>query len=346
MAVCRVYELGLNPRHPRILRSSQTEPQETRVASSNMASDSGIENGRPINYSRAAMLVRWDTDLLWRIVALLRDVGGHVDRADHERGYDPYRGLEAHESEVRLLVSRLSRRLRRDHTSLASNLDDCTNLPVHWPVIAGMILETIAAGPPPAEISLSRDASYLDSAIRHCAAAGHSWIARFLSSGSLAYWQCQRCGKADREVTRLPEPLEYVSGWVETPSTLTAEGRRPPVSGRRWVTDHGSVLIELAPCSTHFVGLPIPGLPEAHNYVDRDENGKVLETYEAERKRHAPYGDHWTLVRFQVADRSLVRFSSHCFEESTYDVPSAKEPRRTVILDHLVCLPKTSYAHE
>ena len=105
-----------------------------------------------------------------------------------------------------------------------------------------------------------------------CRQGGHTWVASFFTSGHLACWQFEGCGKSDRETelgpgpTGLPRRLEQVSGWIESPAILVARGIDPPVSTRRWMTTEGSILIEGDPSSIHFVGLVIPELAEAHTY--------------------------------------------------------------------------------
>ena len=171
-----------------------------------------------------------------------------------------------------------------------------------------------------------------------CSRVDHVWVAYFLMSGRLAYWKCEGCGLSDREAEPLPEPLDPPGGWVKSPPKLTARGRCPPASARRWAAAGGSILSEGDPSSTHFFGEPIPGLVTAHTYVERDQNGEVLEIYAPSRERTSRYGDHYTLTRFQVVDSALVRFESHCFEESTFDIPNAAKPRQTTVLSGLVPL--------
>jgi hypothetical protein len=165
-----------------------------------------------------------------------------------------------------------------------------------------------------------------------CSRGDHTWVARFLESGRLAYWQCALCGLADREIGPLPERLEALSGWIETPPRLTARGARPPASTRRWTTPRATVLCEGDPSSIHFCGLPIPELAAAHTYVERDEKGEVRATYEPGRERHSPHGDHYTLTRYQVVGDELLRLESYCYEESTFDIPNAGVPRRLVVI--------------
>jgi len=99
------------------------------------------------------------------------------------------------------------------------------------------------------------------------------------------------------------------------------------------------VLVEGDPSSIHFVGESIPGLSEAHSYEECDAGGEVQDTYAPSRERHSPYGDHYTLIRYQVVNDELVRFESYCFEDSTYEVPNAHEPRARVVLSGLHQLP-------
>jgi hypothetical protein len=60
--------------------------------------------------------------------------------------------------------------------------------------------------------------------------------------------------------------------------------------------------------------------------------------YEPSRERPGKYSDHYWLTRYQVVGDSLVRFVSHCFEESTYDSPSTSRPKQTTILAGLKLL--------
>ena len=72
--------------------------------------------------------------------------------------------------------------------------------------------------------------------------------------------------------------------------------------------------------------------------MERDENDTILKVYEPDSDRHSPYGDHYTLTRYQVIGCKLVRFRSHCFEESTFDTPYAKTRKRRVALSGLTLL--------
>jgi len=174
-----------------------------------------------------------------------------------------------------------------------------------------------------------------------CRQGDHTWVASFFKSGHLAYWQCEGCGKSDRETelgfgpTGLPRRLAGFNGWVESPAILVARRPAPPVSTRRWLTAEGMILIEGDPSSIHHVGLVIPELPEAHTYRMCDENGTGKALYEPSRERMGKYSDHYWLTRYQVVGDSLVRFVSHCFEESTYDTPNAGKPKQTTILTDL-----------
>ena len=109
----------------------------------------------------------------------------------------------------------------------------------------------------------------------------------------------------------------------------------PPVSTRKWVTVEGTILMEGEPSSIHFVGREIPGLAEAHTYVKYDRNEQVEQTYEPSRERPWKYGDHYWLTRYQVIDTNLVWFKSHCYEDSTYDTPTAGKPKQKIILPGL-----------
>lgn len=172
-----------------------------------------------------------------------------------------------------------------------------------------------------------------------CRQGDHTWIAFFFESGRLAYWECEDCGEKDREIERLPERLDTISGWIKYPPRLIARGPRPIASTQRWITTEGAILIEGDPSSIHFVGEAIPGLTEAHTYVKCDENGTIEEVYEPIREKPCEYSDHYWLIRYQVIGAELVRFESHCYEDSTYEVPNAGEPKQTVILSELRLLP-------
>lgn len=177
--------------------------------------------------------------------------------------------------------------------------------------------------------------------LESCRQGEHTWVAAFFQSGHLAYWQCEGCGKSDRETelgfgpTGLPRRLAQFNGWVESPAILVARGPAPPVSTRRWLTAEGSIPIEDDPSSIHHVGLVIPELPEAHTYRMCDANGTVEALYEPARQRMGKYSDHYWLTRYQVVGDSLVRFVSHCFEESTYDSPSSGKPKQETVLSGL-----------
>jgi hypothetical protein len=105
------------------------------------------------------------------------------------------------------------------------------------------------------------------------------------------------------------------------------------------MTAEGSILTEGDPSSIYFVGRAIPGLFKAHTYVLCDENGQIEEVYAPMREQPWPYTDHYWLIRYQVIGAELVRFESHCYEDSTYEVPNAGEPKRKVILSELQPLP-------
>ena len=168
-----------------------------------------------------------------------------------------------------------------------------------------------------------------------CQQGDHTWVAFFFESGRLAYWKCEGCSKTDRETERPPERLGHFNGWAKSPPRLTARGFNPPVSARRWVTTEGSILIEGDPSSIDFVGQVIPGLAEAHTYVECDKNEIIEAVYESDRNRLRKYSDHDWLTRHQVVGEALVRFESHCFGESTYDMPSAGKPKQKTILSGL-----------
>ncbi len=144
----------------------------------------------------------------------------------------------------------------------------------------------------------------------------------------------------DRVPTRLPEYLDDVNGWIETPPRLIARGPHPPIPDvtMRWITPEGSILYEGDPSSIYHVGLEIPDLDEAHSYILKGAAGEVLTAYEPYRERLGLYSDHYWLTRYQVIGSELVQFVSHCFEESTYDAPSTSTPKRKIILSGLVLL--------
>ena len=129
---------------------------------------------------------RWDEEKLWQILAWLRNVGGKVDRADRDRGFDLFNAIADHEAEVRFLASRLSDRLRKNRQSLVSGLEECANLSVHWVGLASEILEVLATDDSTNAHGPSGDSRHLDAAIGRCIQQGHTWIARFLASGPLA----------------------------------------------------------------------------------------------------------------------------------------------------------------
>jgi hypothetical protein len=172
-----------------------------------------------------------------------------------------------------------------------------------------------------------------------CEQGNHLWMASFFWSGRLAYWRCAGCCLTDRGTDDLPERVARINGWIESPPCLIFRGAHPPTSAARWATDRETVLVEGDPSSIHFVGEPIPGLPEAHSYEERDADGIVQEAHMPSRERHSPYGDHYTLVRYQVVNDELVRFESYCYEESTFDIPNAHDPRTRVVLSGLKPLP-------
>lgn len=172
-----------------------------------------------------------------------------------------------------------------------------------------------------------------------CRPGDHTWVAAFFESGRLAYWQCAGCGQTDRQIESLSERLDWIDGWVKSPPLLMARGPHPPASTRRWATPGGSILIEGDPSSIHFIGLEIPGLTEAHSYVRHAPNGETEAVYEPVRDRPWQYVDHYWLTRYQVMGEVLVRFESHCYQESTYETPHAGEPEQKTILSGLRLLP-------
>lgn len=168
-----------------------------------------------------------------------------------------------------------------------------------------------------------------------CQQGNHTWVAFFFQSGGLAYWQCIGCAKTDRDTGQLPERLEVINSWVESPPQLIARGSTPPASRRRWITGEGTTLVEGEPSSIHFAGQAIPGLCQAHTYIEYGENEQIKAIYEPGRERPWEYYDHYWLARYQVVGETLVRFQSHCYEESTYDIPTACEPEQENILSGL-----------
>ena len=80
----------------------------------------------------------------------------------------------------------------------------------------------------------------------------------------------------DRVPTRLPEYLDDVNGWIETPPRLIARGPHPPIPDgtMRWITPEGSILYEGDPSSIYHVGLEIPDLDEAHSYTLKGAAGR------------------------------------------------------------------------
>ena len=168
-----------------------------------------------------------------------------------------------------------------------------------------------------------------------CANGIHLWVGNFLQSGKLAYWQCGSCQIKDREHETHPEPLDGTSPWIEDPLKLISTGRQPPKSDRKWLTTRNTTLLEMDPSSVHFLGMQIPGLAEAHSYVEVDKNGEIQSSYEPLKKQIRLHDDHYMLIRFQVMAGNLVRYKSHCFEDSMYEIPNAKEPDEEVVLSGL-----------
>lgn len=107
------------------------------------------------------------------------------------------------------------------------------------------------------------------------------------------------------------------------------------MTGRRWRTPDGRVLAEGEPSPVDFEGVPLPGVAEAHAYRLLDGSGAVLQAFGPGQVRLDEYKECFHLIRYQVIEGELVRFTSYCHEESTYDTPFAKEPERTVILSGL-----------
>lgn len=279
-------------------------------------------------------MISYQREALSKIRACLARVGKELDRADRQSGYAPDPEISRLADKIRAQVWDLPHEWRLEHSDVIRQLEGCANLKIRW----GGILDRVNAllrQDSDASTDQGHSAAKAPAAPppRTCAGGrDHLWVACFLESGPLAFWQCDTCGTTDREVGRLPEHLESVNGWIKEPARLVVSGPRPPVSRQRWATDRGSTLVQGEPCSTNHVGLAIPELLRAHSYMELDDQGELLQRYEAGRSRFAPHGDHYTLTRYQVVADELVLFSSHCFEESTYDSPRTSTPRRKIIL--------------
>jgi len=167
-----------------------------------------------------------------------------------------------------------------------------------------------------------------------CEQRTHLWVAHFYQSGRLAYWACQYCKEVDRE-SELAERLEWFSAWIENPPKLIVWGKRPRTNSRKWETADGYILQEEDPSSIYFIGLEIPELEEANTYTKYDRNNAVIEKYEPTSERMGLYSDHYWQTRYGVIGTELVKFESHCFEESTFDMPNAGKPKKTKILRNL-----------
>ena len=94
--------------------------------------------------------------------------------------------------------------------------------------------------------------------------------------------------------------VDAQGGWIKSPPVLLSRGPRPASSNRRWATSEGSILMEGDPSSIHFIGEPIPGLAEAHTYVQYGEDGQVEDVYGPLREHPCLYSDHYWLIRYQV----------------------------------------------
>lgn len=171
-----------------------------------------------------------------------------------------------------------------------------------------------------------------------CAKGIHIWVAIFLHSGQLAYWECGSCKINDGEFETYPEPFDGSSGWIEKPLKLISIGTGSPKSDRKWLTKKNTTLVEMEPSSVHYLGLKIPGLAEAHTYLEVDNEGGIQNRYEPQKERIRLNDDHYMLIRFQVIAGNLVRYKSHCFEDSMYEIPNAKEPDKEIVLSGLKLL--------
>lgn len=171
-----------------------------------------------------------------------------------------------------------------------------------------------------------------------CAGGEHRWVARFFQSGQLACWECADCGLRDRELGPRPAALDSLDGWPQPFPWLTAAGAQPPAGERRWRTAAGTLLVEGDPSSVHFQGELIPDLPAAHSYCELGPAGAILQTFEPGREQVVLYSSHYHLIRYQVVGDALLRYVSYCFEESSFDIPSADAPRVSVVLAGLTPL--------
>ncbi|MFH2039364.1 MAG: hypothetical protein ABIJ65_08010 [Chloroflexota bacterium] len=171
-----------------------------------------------------------------------------------------------------------------------------------------------------------------------CAKGIHLWVAIFLQSGHLAYWECRSCSIKDREDETYPEPFDISSCWIEKPLKLISIGAKPPKSERKWLTKKNTTLVEMEPSSVHFLGMQIPGLADAHTYHEIENKGGIHSKYEPIKEQIRLYDDHYMLIRFQVVKGNLVRYKSHCFEDSMYEIPNAKEPDQEIVLSGLKLL--------
>lgn len=174
----------------------------------------------------------------------------------------------------------------------------------------------------------------LEHILEGCHQELHLWEAKFYQTGHLAYWACEVCGKPDREI-ELQERLDWVNGWIDDPPRLVFIGPTPPKNTRMWALEGGEVLKESDPSTIHFIGLRIPELEVAHTYRRIGKNNEILEEYKPIKERLGLYSDHYWLTRYQVVGTELVRHESHCFEESTYDIPNAKQPKKSVVISGL-----------
>ena len=171
-----------------------------------------------------------------------------------------------------------------------------------------------------------------------CENSIHIWGAHFQQSGRLAYWKCESCGREEKQIDIVPEALEKFSGWIEEPLRLIAIGSDPPKSERKWSTGRQTVLVEKEPSTIHYLGLQIPGLTTAHTYFEYSQKGGIHEIYQPEKRLIRLNDDHYIIIRYQVVENKLIRYESHCFEDSMFEIPNTSEPTESVVLSGLKLL--------